>query len=87
MQALNASALKARHRDIRESQEADASIRLHRAISWLSRSEQETGDHDARFIFQWVALNAAYAREFGRDEGERERFRTYCLVREVCWFS
>jgi hypothetical protein len=77
MQALNASALKARHRDIRESQEADASIRLHRAISWLSRSEQETGDHDARFIFQWVALNAAYAREFGRDEGERERFRTF----------
>lgn len=48
-------------------------VRLHRAISWLARSEQETEDADARFVFQWIALNAAYAREFGRAESERER--------------
>jgi len=63
---ITAKALKARF----AVQCADASpaetwsLRLHRAISWLKRSEQETNDPDARFIFQWVALNAAYAREF-----------------------
>jgi hypothetical protein len=80
MQALNALALKARHRDIRDGQEADASIRLHRAISWLARSERETDDLDACFIFQWVALNAAYAREFGREVGERERFHAFVAL-------
>lgn len=48
-------------------------VRLHRAISWLARAEQETEDADARYIFLWIALNAAYAREFGRDESERDR--------------
>ena len=52
-------------------------VRLHRAISWLARSEREGEDDDARFIFQWIALNAAYAREFSREESERERLRQF----------
>ncbi|MFT4178798.1 MAG: HEPN domain-containing protein [Thermomonas sp.] len=72
-----AESLKQRHRAIRDGQDANASTRLHRAISWLARAEQEAGDPDACFIFQWVALNAAYAREFSRDESERERFRQF----------
>jgi hypothetical protein len=28
------------------------------------RAEQEPDDHDARFIFLWIAFNAAYAQEF-----------------------
>jgi len=52
-------------------------LRLYRAISWLRRSEQETDDPDARFIFQWVALNAAYAREFSQSETERQRFKSF----------
>lgn len=52
-------------------------MRIHRALSWLLRSEQETGDQDARFIFQWIALNAAYACEFGREETERDRARRF----------
>mgnify|MGYP007112264769 CR=1 FL=1 len=55
-------------------------VRLHRAISWLARSEREHHDPDARFMFQWVALNAAYAREFGRGETERERARQFLDV-------
>lgn len=49
-------------------------VRLHRAISWLRRAEQETSDDDARFIFLWVAFNAAYAREVAPEESERSRF-------------
>lgn len=73
----SADALKQRHRDIRHTQSTDTATRLHRAISWLTRAEQEKDDPDACFIFLWVALNAAYAREFGRDETERGRFRRF----------
>jgi hypothetical protein len=52
-------------------------VRVHRAISWLARAEQETDDHDARFIFLWVAFNAAYAREFGFEQPERELLRSF----------
>lgn len=50
-----------------------SNIRLHRAISWLARSEKEKKDLDARFIFQWIAFNAAYAEQFGFEEAERRR--------------
>ena len=74
---ISAATLKDRHRKIRDSQSENARTRLHRAISWLARSEAESADADACFIFQWVSLNAAYAREFSRDENERERFRAF----------
>lgn len=66
-------ALKGRHRKIREDQPEHLRIRIHRALSWLERSEQELDDPDIRFMLLWVALNAAYAREFGLDEKERHR--------------
>ena len=69
--------LKERHREVREAQPEALRLRIHRALSWLIRSEQETDDQDARFIFQWIALNAAYAREFGREETERDRARGF----------
>ncbi len=77
MQALDAASLKAHHRRVRDGQNQHDSTRLHRAISWLTRAEQEHDDLDARFIFQWVALNAAYACEFSDGETERTRFRGF----------
>jgi hypothetical protein len=38
-------------------------LRVHRALSWLHRAEQEPEDHDARFLFLWISFNAAYANE------------------------
>ena len=35
----------------------------HRAISWIGRAEACGADDDARFIFLWIAFNAAYADE------------------------
>ena len=77
MPPLTADTLKQRHRAVRDGQDADAATRLHRAISWLGRAEQESGDTDACFIFQWIALNAAYAREFSHEKSERDRFRQF----------
>ena len=38
---------------------------------------RETGDDDARFLFLWIALNAAYAREFGFEQSERDQARQF----------
>lgn len=75
-----AQALKARHRDVREEHPEPLRLRIHRALSWLIRSEQAQEDPDTQFILQWIALNAAYAREFGREETERDRARGFVEV-------
>jgi len=55
--------LKTRQREIRENFPIGLGLRVHRALSWLGRSEAEDGDLDARFIFLWIAFNAAYAND------------------------
>lgn len=59
------------HRNLKERQRAERdgwpeflSLRVHRALSWLNRAEQ-CEDDDGRFVFLWIAFNAAYAREKG----------------------
>ncbi len=72
-----AAALKTRHRAIRDAQPEDLRVRIHRAISWLNRAEQEADDPDARFLFLWIAFNAAYAKEFGFEHSERDQTRFF----------
>ena len=62
---LDYANLKAKHRQVREAPgySQDLSLRAHRALSWLQRSEREQDDPDARFIFLWIAFNAAYGQE------------------------
>lgn len=64
--------LKAYQRARRENFPTALSLRTHRALSWLDRAEQES-DADSRFIFLWIAFNAAYANELPnrRDYSER----------------
>lgn len=77
MEVTAAGALRERHRAIRESQGEALAIRLHRAISWLQRSESSTDDNDTRFIQLWIAFNAAYAGEFDSEQSERERVANF----------
>lgn len=72
-----AAELKDRHRAVRSGQPEATAVRIHRAISWLARAEREADDADARFIFLWIALNAAYASEFGFERSEREQTRAF----------
>ncbi len=71
--------LKARHRQERAAWPAAHSLRVHRSLSWLQAAESRRSDTDGRFIFLWIALNAAYAVQF--DDGgrlsERTAFRTF----------
>ena len=52
-------------------------IRIHRAISWLARAEAEPDDHDACFLFLWIAFNAAYARDFGVEGNARDQLKVF----------
>ncbi|MEP6389011.1 MAG: hypothetical protein ABJ056_03710 [Halioglobus sp.] len=56
------AALKARQRAEREGWPTSLALRVHRALSWLQRAEQ-CDDEDGRFIFLWIAFNAAYAND------------------------
>lgn len=72
------SDLKAKQRLLREGFPQDLGLRVHRAISWIGRAEAETQDHDAAFVFLWIAFNAAYAdgRDMDSDRslGDRAQF-------------
>jgi hypothetical protein len=76
---MDFATLKERHRREREQWPRMHSLRVHRSLSWLKAAEARRTDGDARFLFLWIAFNAAYAVQF--DEGgrlsERAAFRTF----------
>jgi len=71
------AALKAQAEHITQDRSDRLGLRVHRALSWLKRAELCGDDEDARFIFLWIALNAAYADEFQRDEAEQVMLRRF----------
>ncbi len=77
---LTHATLKAKQRAIRADFPETMGLRAHRAISWVGRAEACGEDDDARFIFLWIAFNAAYAdkQEFQAvAPGERTAFADY----------
>jgi len=55
--------LKLKHRELRDQFPTSLSLRTHRALSWLQRSEKENEDLDTQFILLWISFNSAYAHE------------------------
>lgn len=79
-QTLTYDVLKARQRAIRGGFGETMGLRVHRSISWIGRAEAAPDDADARFIFLWIAFNAAYADEsefHGIGSGERASFHGF----------
>ncbi|GER08698.1 hypothetical protein JCM17843_30080 [Kordiimonadales bacterium JCM 17843] len=77
---LTHATLKAKQRAIRADIPETMGLRSHRAISWVGRAEACGEDDDARFVFLWIAFNAAYAdeQEFQAvAPGERAAFVDY----------
>jgi hypothetical protein len=79
LRQLSYQTLKTHHRQTRENFPQSLSLRVHRSLSWLNRAEQESSDHDARFIFLWVAFNAAYANDIidRQNFSERKVFQNF----------
>ncbi len=75
--------LKARHRLERENHHVNLTLRVHRSLSWLQRAEQ-ADDADGRFVFLWIAFNAAYATDIDEHYrlSEQETFRAF--LRKLC---
>ena len=80
--SLTYATLKTKQRRLREEFPVNLGLRVHRAISWLERAEQEDGDDDARFLFCWIAFNAAYAADCINSDksGERSVFESFFSV-------
>ena len=78
---MDHQALKTRQRAEREGYPPNLALRVHRAISWFGRSEAEAEDPDARFVFLWIAFNAAYATEIddAYKDSEQATFRDFLL--------
>lgn len=79
--SLDPEMLKQKQRKMRDAFPLPLTLRVHRALSWLRRAENEKGDLDVRFILLWIGFNAAYAGDLdraldgeGRAGNERERF-------------
>ncbi len=56
--------IKERHRELRNDQEYNLRIRVHRSLSWLERALM-CEDLDGKLIFLWIAFNAVYAKDSG----------------------
>jgi hypothetical protein len=75
---LNFDLFKAKQRALRENFPDAMGLRVHRAISWLGRSEAEADDVDVRFILLWISFNSAYTAHIEVDGGsERGAFKAY----------
>lgn len=75
--------LKQRHRLRRDAEPENLRLRIHRALSWLHRAEQ-ADDLDGKFIFLWIAFNAAYATEIDDSNrlSEQETFKAF--LQKLC---
>ena len=79
METLDYELLKIKRNRLKEKFPDSFDLRIHRAISWIGRAEQESKDPDSAFIHYWIAFNAAYARDDQDNwaNEERSRFADY----------
>jgi hypothetical protein len=75
--------LKQRHRAMRENCPDNLNLRVHRALSWWQRTRQSEDD-DVRFIFLWVAFNAAYACEIDENCRLSEQATFKAFLEKLC---
>ena len=77
--------LDRRFRELMGEEYTPLSLRLRRATSWGMRGDEEEDknqpDHDAAFIFYWIAFNALYAEDTTdySETSEQEALQTHLL--------
>ncbi|KGJ92088.1 HEPN domain-containing protein [Thalassotalea sp. ND16A] len=75
--------LKTKQREIRGGFNESLGLRVHRALSWLNRSEQSENDVDSQFIFLWISFNAAYSQDIDASRlTETQSFQLF--VQKLC---
>jgi len=78
---MQSNKLKNKFKDIRIQLKEIHAIRLHRAISWLKCAEENKANQDLQFISLWVAFNACYAVNIGKENTltEKEQFKEFII--------
>jgi hypothetical protein len=75
---LRHNVLKEKQRELRYGFPTALTLRVHRALSWLGRAQDESSDLDVRFILLWIGFNAAYAADIDAAlAGERDQFKAF----------
>jgi hypothetical protein len=75
---LTHDVLKKKQRELRDGFPPALTLRVHRALSWLGRAQDESSDIDVRFILLWIGFNAAYAADIEAAlAGERDQFKAF----------
>lgn len=80
---LDHTQLKLRHRLVRDEHPTSLTLRIHRALSWLNRAEQAE-DIDGKFIFLWIAFNAAYAQELDDSDRTSDKATFTAFLQKLC---
>ena len=80
---MDYNTLKQRHRDVRDGYPLNLNLRIHRALSWWQRALQ-ADDVDGRFIFLWIAFNAAYATEIDEQYRLSEQATFQAFLEKLC---
>ncbi len=80
---LDHAQLKQRHRLVRDAHPTSLTLRIHRALSWLNRAEQAE-DIDGKFIFLWIAFNAAYAQELDDSDRTSDKATFTAFLQKLC---
>lgn len=75
--------LKQRHRAVRDGYPSSLNLRIHRALSWWQRALM-ADDVDGRFIFLWIAFNAAYATEIDENYRLSEQATFRAFLEKLC---
>ena len=81
--SLQHSVLTQRHRQVRDGHPTSLTLRVHRAMSWLNRAEQAE-DVDGKFIFLWIAFNAAYAQELDDSDRTSDKATFTAFLQKLC---
>ena len=83
MAPIEYESLKQRHRTMRDGCPDNLNLRVHRALSWWRRAILSEDD-DGRFIFLWIAFNAAYACEIDESCRLSEQSTFKAFLEKLC---
>jgi len=79
--SIQAESLKNKLKEVKDTEDKNDIIRLHRAISWVKCAEEQIDNPDLKFISLWISFNACYADNEVHDNSltEKERFREFIV--------
>ena len=89
IKVMNINTLQQNFEQRRQQYHDDFRLRIHRALSWLQRSEQakHEQDIDAQFIFLWIGFNSIYAKEYITLNRQPDKSAFLEYIYQICFLD